>query len=168
MTAYRPTVVYIEALWVVPPKFEVLTKLHPSVEWIVRMHSEVPFMANEGIAVEWCIDYVKYPKVRISGNSHRLNENLRTLIQTSYPHWSPEEVAYNVVYLPNCYDTNVEVASQKHPTPGETHIGCFGAIRPLKNQLIQAIAAIKYVEKYHPGEKLVFHMNGERIENARS
>ena len=36
VTQYKPTHVIIEALWVVPSKFEVLTKLHPNVEWIIR------------------------------------------------------------------------------------------------------------------------------------
>ena len=27
-------------------------------------------------------------------------------------------------------------------------VGCFGAIRPLKNQLIQALAAIKYAKYF--------------------
>src|SRR5688500_11649943 len=50
VTAFRPTHVIIEALWVVPSKFQILKKLHPSVKWIVRLHSEAPFLANEGIA----------------------------------------------------------------------------------------------------------------------
>ena len=41
-------------------------------------------------------------------------------------------------------------------------MGCFGAIRPLKNQLIQAFAAIQYAKKH--GKVLFFHMNGTRIE----
>src|SRR4029077_777621 len=50
--AYQPTHVIIEALWLVPTKFEILTKLHPSVQWIIRIHSEVPFMALEGISIQ--------------------------------------------------------------------------------------------------------------------
>jgi hypothetical protein len=53
VTKYKPTHVIIEALWVIPSKFEILTKLHPNVKWIIRLHSEIPFLANEGIAMEW-------------------------------------------------------------------------------------------------------------------
>ena len=42
VTKYRPTHVIIEALWVVPSKFEVLTRLHPNVQWIIRLHSGIP------------------------------------------------------------------------------------------------------------------------------
>jgi hypothetical protein len=45
---YKPTHVIIEALWVVPTKFAVLTKLHPKVQWILRLHSEMPCMAGAG------------------------------------------------------------------------------------------------------------------------
>ena len=45
---------------------------------------------------------------------------------------------------------------------GEVHIGCFGAIRPLKNQLAQAIAAISFANL--AGLKLRFHVNGGRVE----
>ena len=54
VTQYQPTHVVIEALWVVPTKFAVLQALHPNVKWIVRLHSELPFLANEGMALHWC------------------------------------------------------------------------------------------------------------------
>ena len=45
---YQPDTVIIEALWVVPEKFDVLMPLHPDVTWIVRNHSKFEFLANEG------------------------------------------------------------------------------------------------------------------------
>ena len=39
VSKHKPTHVIIEALWVVPTKFSILQKLHPSVQWIVRLHS---------------------------------------------------------------------------------------------------------------------------------
>ena len=42
-------------------------------------------------------------------------------------------------------------------------IGAYGAIRPLKNQLLQALAAIKFAESI--GKTLRFHINITRIEN---
>jgi len=41
-------------------------------------------------------------------------------------------------------------------------IGCFGAIRPLKNHLSQVIAALEFSEKHN--KKLKFHVNAGRIE----
>lgn len=57
--AYKPTHVVIEAYWVVPEKFDILQKLHPKVKWIIRNHSEMPFLSNEGSAIGWTLEYVK-------------------------------------------------------------------------------------------------------------
>jgi hypothetical protein len=46
----------------------------------------------------------------------------------------------------------------------EISIGCFGSIRPLKNQLIQALAAVEFARTH--GKKLKYHINGSRIENG--
>lgn len=169
VTQYNPSHVYIEALWVVPEKFDVLLSIprHKSRKWIVRMHSEVPFMANEGIAIEWLTKYLKWPEVSISGNSLSLNRDLKILVRTTFPHMSEKEIDERVVYLPNCYDyAYIPERAYNNKHDGIINIGCFGAIRPLKNQLIQAFAAIDFVEKYYPGCKLRFHMNGDRVENV--
>ena len=42
---FRPDIVIIEAVWVVPEKFAVLQRLHPKVQWVVRIHSDIPFMS---------------------------------------------------------------------------------------------------------------------------
>ena len=153
VTLYKPTHVIIEALWVVPSKFEVLTKLHPSVKWIVRLHSEIPFIANEGIAMEWIFDSAKYPNVVIACNSKRIADDLRNLLCSE------------VMYLPNYYDVESvknKVVKPIEKNPGEIHIGCFGAVRPLKNHLIQAGAAMDFADAM--GLSLHFHINASRIE----
>ena len=68
---YRPTHVFIEALWVVPSKIEQLAKLHPDVKWIIRIHSNTPFIANEGVAIDWILGYlaIDSPNVIIAPNS---------------------------------------------------------------------------------------------------
>ncbi len=157
--AYNPTHVIIEALWVVPTKFAVLTKLHPKVEWIVRIHSEVPFLAMEGISIEWLLDYVKYSGVFVSGNSPNLNAAIKDILYSAYE--DHNFVDEKNIYLPNCYVADDVPA--RDPLPRDRlHIGCFGAIRPFKNQLMQAIAAMTYAESL--GLPLVFHMNGTRQE----
>jgi len=149
VTWYNPTHVIIEALWVTPEKFKVLTKLHPKVKWIIRLHSEIPFLANEGVAIEWIYEYLKYKNITLASNSKKSTEELSKLLNVP------------VAYLPNYYPlTNVS-------TPDNTkrnviNIGCFGAIRPLKNQLIQAIAAIEFGNSLN--KPIHFHINGNRIE----
>jgi hypothetical protein len=151
VTKYKPTHVVIEALWVIPSKFEVLTKLHPNVEWIIRIHSDIPFIANEGISIEWIYEYMKFDKVKVSTNLAKTNYELSEL------------VGKDLVLLPNYYPVGFFNVTQPRPNEKKVlNVGCFGAVRPLKNQLIQAIAAIKYADLYD--KKLKFHINVARVE----
>ncbi len=147
---YKPTHVIIEALWVVPSKFEVLQKLHPNVKWIIRLHSDMPFISNEGIAIEWIYEYMKYKNVYISVNSKRIEGELNGILPK------------NVIYLPNYYPIS-RVVRTKVKEPGIVNIGRFGAVRPFKNHLLQAVAAIEFANR--EGLMLRFHINGTRIEN---
>lgn len=161
VTHFRPTHVIIEALWVVPEKFAVLTKLHPNVKWIIRNHSELPFLSSEGIAINWIHRYITYPKVIVASNSERTNEELRHLLHSAYPSFPIQRIHDSVIYLPNYYP----IEKKKKPPFKDrpvVDVGCFGAIRPLKNQLIQAVAAIKFANCL--GKKLRFHINTERVE----
>lgn len=152
---YDPTHVIIEALWVVPEKFEVLRLLHPQVKWIVRIHSEVPFIASEGIALEWMMGYWRQG-VEVAFNSARARRDLRIVAHTAHVDESL------LTYLPNYYpEIGAEVAP---PAPcGILHVGCFGAVRPLKNHLTQAIAALAFASNMRV--PLAFHINNERVED---
>ncbi len=147
---FKPTHVIIEALWVVPSKFEVLEKLHPTVKWIVRLHSEMPFIANEGIAMDWIYGYMKYENVDISVNSPRIEGELNGILPK------------NVICLPNYYPISKRTRT-KMKDPGIIDIGLFGAVRPLKNHLMQAVAAIEFANR--EGLMLRLHINGTRVEN---
>jgi len=92
----RPQVVIIEALWVTPEKLSELCRLHPDVKWVIRLHSEVPFLANEGIAMDWLNRYVQVSdRVLIAANSHRAARELSQLLHR------------NVLHLPNCYEIEI-------------------------------------------------------------
>lgn len=157
---FRPTHVIIEALWVTPTKFAVLTKLHPKVKWIIRLHSEVPFLANEGIAFDWLGDYVTYKNVSIAANAPRALKEIRFYLKHKI-NCNEEVINQRVIYLPNFYPQDYKT---KKFNKEKKHIDvcCFGAIRPLKNQLIQALAAVQFAEKI--GKKLKFHINSGRVE----
>lgn len=150
---FKPTHVVIEALWVVPEKFEILQKLHPTVTWYVRLHSEIPFIANEGIAMDWIFRYLGYKNVFIGINSKKMLNDMRSVI--------PKELHHKLVYQPNYYWNNP--VERRLWDDGYFHIGCFGAIRPLKNHLAQAIASINFARE--TGRKLKFHINASRVEN---
>ncbi len=142
------TTVILEAIWCPPYKLIELSKLHPKVKWIVRIHSEIPFLANEGMALNWLHQYVKIPNVRIGANSDRAVKDIKNL---------------HPLYLPNYYPLADNISRLKFPY-SDLRVGCFGAVRPLKNQLIQAIAAIEYANI--KGRRLIFYINSTRTEQG--
>lgn len=151
---FKPEVVIVEAFWVIPEKFDILVKLHPRVLWIVRGHSNLPFLANEGVAVGWVFDYLRHKNVSVAFNAPEITEDIRKI--------DPSK-AHKVLYLPNFYPTN-DREKRRKPTDNVLHIGCFGAIRPLKNQLIQAVAAIRFAKEFK--RPLKFYMNVSRLEEG--
>ena len=159
VTRFKPDIVIIEAFWVVPEKFEILTKLHPTIKWIVRNHSEIPFAAQEGIIMDWSLRYLRYKNVNIAVNSYRAFKDMSILINAAYPNSHKR-----VIYLPNMYTLNGHRYSPCKKENDYLDVACFGAIRPLKNQLLQAVSAIKFAENKH--KKLRFHINGGRVEGG--
>ena len=155
VTLYKPTYVIIEALWIVPSKFEVLCKLHPNVKWVIRLHSEISFLANEGMAMNWIGEYSKFDNIIISCNSPQTTKDIEFYITHKLG------VAKRVQFLPNFYPQNYK-KKQLDKKNDIINIGCFGAVRPLKNHLIQAIASIKFADAI--GKKLHFHINSDRVE----
>lgn len=147
---FKPDIVIIEAIWVVPEKFTILKKLHPRVKWFVHLHSHMPFLAIEGMAMRWIHDYVKHG-VKLIANSKPSYEALLAVVPCE-----------DLLYLENVY-LSTPMASCERDSH-DISVGCFGAVRPLKNQLLQAMAALKYAKKHR--KHLVFHMNGSRIETG--
>ena len=160
ITKHRPTHVIIEALWVVPTKFAVLCKLHPTVTWIIRLHSEMPFMAGEGNAMDWVGDYSGYKNIIVSCNAPRMMREIKFYLKLRN-NWTEEESNQKVVYLPNYYPQEYKT-KKFNRDKSHIDIACFGAIRPLKNHLVQAFAAIEFADQI--GKKLKFHVNAGRIE----
>lgn len=168
IVAFQPTHCIIEAIWVVPSKFDILCPLHPEVQFIVRVHSKIPFLAQEGIAIEWIRDYAntekKFSNFRISANNADLQMDLTDVL------------GMNSVFLPNIYMPlnaspvppmpdvpDLDCDPSRDAVPEKfVDIGCFGAMRILKNQLIQAFAAMKFANKI--GRRLRFHVNANRAE----
>ena len=158
VTKYRPDYVIIEALWVVPQKFAILQKLHPKVKWIIRLHSEIPFMAGEGMAMDWIADYLTFNNVKIGINAPRMLRDCKVYLQTKYP---GQIIDNRLIYLPNYYPQEYESVRPTNKS-NVIDVGCFGAVRPLKNHLTQVIASIDFAQRL--GKKLRFHVNAGRIE----
>lgn len=167
--AYQPTHVIIEGFWVVPDKFKVLQAMNPNVAWLVRCHSNTEFLAHEGNVFGWAIDYLTRG-VTVAFNSPDAKRVIDTLVRDSEIH-----KAGATVYLPNYYDFNAQlnlpcewlqklvIRHSRVKQPGEFHVGCFGAVRPLKNHMNQALAALHMVRRM--GLKLKFYINANRVEN---
>jgi len=158
---FKPTHVIIEALWVVPQKFAILQKLHPTVKWIIRLHSEMPFMAGEGMAMDWVGDYSGFKNIIVACNAPRMMREVAMFLKTRNG-WDDKTTAERVIYLPNYYPQQYKSYSKIDKSSDTINIGCFGAIRPLKNHLLQAFAAVDFANKI--GKKLCFHVNAGRIE----
>ena len=90
-------------------------------------------------------------------------DETRFLVSKLLPELRDWEVKERVPYLPNYYPIPEHIPIKRiDPASDTVNVGCFGAIRPLKNQLLQAIAAIKFAERIN--KKLKFHINSTRIE----
>lgn len=155
VTQYDPDIVIIEALWVPPAKFQELLSIprHKKRKWIVRIHSKAPFLANEGLATRWIHQYTQVSSgtVYIAPNTLELTQQL----STAFPDGE-------FIFLPNIYFPKRFIPSHKERDPHRVHVGCFGAIRPMKNTYQQALAAIAFAEL--EGKLLSFHINGTRVE----
>ena len=148
---FRPDVCIIEALWVVPEKFIVLQELHPSVKWIVRIHSEAPFLSQEGIGIKWLSEYPNQ-NVWVGVNSLEAFEQLMSF----YPDKGID--TEKLLYLPTYYPAP-DIIKTRQFSGTTINIACMGAIRQLKNNLIQAIAAIRFAD--NKGYTLRFHINAD-------
>lgn len=154
VSKYKPDIVVIEALWVVPEKFPILMRLHPGVQWFVHLHSHMPFLALEGIAMEWIRKYAM-GGVGLIANSLESFEAIQCILKTD-----------ELIFLPNVYITHPRRAELKENgiMSHVLDIGCFGAMRPLKNHLLQALAAIEFARQKK--KWLNFHINSSRTETG--
>ncbi len=151
----------IEALFVPPATLSALAVQFPLVRWLVRNHSEIPFLVNESGAMEWLFGYFSNPNVSVGCNTVRSTADLSEIALAYFPHWDAATLAHRIPALPNYYP--MPAALPLIPSPfGVLNVGCLGAIRPLKNQLLQAVAALAAARTL--GKTLRFHVNASRVE----
>jgi hypothetical protein len=149
---YKPTHVFLEALWATPTKVEELAKKYPQIKFNIRVHSKLPFLAMEGMALEWINAHTRttYTNIALSGNNEEFVNELN-------------RIGYRFAYLPNLYKP---LTPRPEPPAREDdtviNISCFGALRPFKNHLQQATAAIQFADDHHL--KLRFNINSTRSE----
>jgi hypothetical protein len=155
----NPSQVFIEGLWVPPAKFTELMALshHAGRQWHVRIHSEMPFLATEGVAFEWITAYLTQGVV-VAANSPRIHLQLKQWAASAG--FSESQIVAQLPLLQNYYPTDYrtifpgELDFSQKP---ELDIGCFGALRVLKNTLQQAQIAVEFARSI--GKPLRFHVN---------
>ena len=158
VTSFDPDYVFIEAIFVTPAKFVELLSINRHKRRIqaVRIHSKLAFLANEGIAFNWLNGYKQiadtYNNFFVTPNTSELAYELKNTIGLNTV-WLPN------IYIERTYNSKSEVHNQDL---GAINIGCFGAIRPMKNHLTQAVAAILFAKKLN--KRLRFHVNADRCE----
>lgn len=144
---HAPDVVIIEAVWILPSKLHELVDKFPHTRFITRVHSRIPFIAMEGNVVEWIRKYEQFSELAF--NNKQTADDMRL-------------VGIPNLYLPNIYPDvrymTCEPSRKKH----HYKIGCFGSVRPFKNQLAQAWAAIRFADKRNA--TVHFHINGTGAE----
>lgn len=155
---FKPKVCILEAIWVTPEKLTELVKLHPKVKFIVLVHSKFPFLAMEGNSISWLTQFIHIPNVQVAFNN---KETCNLAQNCRIPN----------IYLPNLYMPKYKMEALEmediiydNHVPQIVHIGCFGAIRPLKNQLFQAAATIEYGKLHN--KNVIFHINAGRTEQS--
>lgn len=145
---FKPATCVIEAIWVTPIKLRELIAKYPHIRFVIRIHSKTVFLAMEGNAIEWIKEYSK--EATVSFNHVDTGSDFA-------------QIGIGNTYLPNIYPETLHHGCQeieRHRT--FYRIGCFGAIRPLKNQLAQALAAIIFAENHKAS--VHFYINCTRIE----
>ncbi|HEY1750306.1 MAG TPA: hypothetical protein VGG29_03530 [Caulobacteraceae bacterium] len=156
--AYRPTHVVLEAFWCRPKKLDDLRPLFPDVQFIVRGHSSTPFLAHDTYGFKWALEYLGKPGAVVAPNDQRHVAELRLLARKLFGAAADARVPW----LPNYYPERHALPPPAEDDGLHVDVGCFGAARPFKNMVGQALAAMLFAERV--GRRLRFHINGDRIE----
>jgi hypothetical protein len=160
---YKPTHVILEAIWVTPTKLAEVQRLYPYVVFVIRVHSKITFLAYEGNAIEWIKAYEKVANTYISFNSEETFEDFKTFMNADDLVWLPniyKKIDYNKI---NFFNSIMSFFKKPKTAQLKTlNVACFGAIRPMKDILLQAVAAMQYCNNKEL--QLRFHVNSGRTE----
>ena len=146
---YKPNIVIIEALWVPSDKLKELMEMirYKNLYWIVRVHSDIGFLSAETLALKYINDYIGLNKKNlIIAPNHKI-----------FAKYLSNALKYDLQYLPNIiHEVEREYYRNDCHKNKVINIGCFGALRLLKNQPFQALCAIKAADELN--KKLHFHI----------
>lgn len=127
------THVIISAPWLIRYDMESLIKEFPKIKFVIESHSNVGFLQADWGGMQRFRDAIElshlYPNIFVAGNSVRFVEWMRLAYG--------EEVAL----LPNLYPL-YPIKLPRKPFCNAVKIGAFGAVRPQKNFMTAAAAAL--------------------------
>jgi glycosyltransferase involved in cell wall biosynthesis len=127
------THVIVSAPWL--SRFDMLSliKAYPEIQFVIESHSNVGFLQADPQAVRLLRETLalshQHHNIKVGGNSSRFVE------------WMHTVYGGDIVYLPNLYPLTC-VREKYWNGSSPIKIGVFGAVRPLKNFMTAAAAAI--------------------------
>jgi hypothetical protein len=153
-----PSHVVIGAPWLPTPGLQGdLVFKFPAVQFAVVCHSNVGFLQNDPTAIKNFREDLDLEQgslnFKAGGNSKRLCS------------WVTSSYSRPCLWLPNLYYMEgLGPVYRRQWTGGTIKIGAFGAVRPLKNHLSAAAAALEISNDLHT--EVEFHISVGRIEGG--
>lgn len=142
------THVVISAPWLSTFDLKTVIENWPNIKFVILSHSNVGFLQADPGGVALLRSYVElaswHSNLQVGGNSRRFAE------------WLGYAYDSETIWLPNVYP--FEPCEMKKWNGGVIKIGAFGAVRPEKNFMTAAAAAVAV--RKHFGVPLEFHMSG--------
>lgn len=146
------THVCISAPWLTAWDLKALLEHFPTTQFVILSHSNVGFLQADPGGVDLLRHYLKlaetHPNLRVGGNSFRFVEWLRAAYA---------EDAEHTILLPNLYPLDRICVKPAWDGFSPIKIGAFGAVRPEKNFMTAAAAAV--LIHRHFGVPVEFHMS---------
>lgn len=138
--------IVISAPWIPTALLAELCCKYSGIQFVVVSHSNVGFLAADRNGIKLLREEVILQQhvnnFQVAGNSER------------FASWASLSWGVDVAYLPNLYNIkNMQHKKKVWNRKDPLRIGCFGALRPLKNQITAAAAALAISRKLNvPGE----------------
>lgn len=137
----HPTHLILNAFWYRPEKIELLCKKYPNVKFFLRCHSKLNFLSMEGNGIKRLLEYIclseNYKNVFVSSNNYSMVNDIQQVFN-KYITWIP-----NLYFMNKPINNNIWTRKSVAPLK----IGIFCAMRPFKNVITQAGAAVSIGEK---------------------
>lgn len=148
--------VVIAAPWIEIGDLQRLCMDHRGVEWCVICHSDVGFLQADPGAIQRLKEMSglasSVHNFTLAGNNER------------FVHWAQAAITPTFRFLPNLYDVTTFRHTHRPPVRRPIRIGCYGALRPLKNIITAAAAALQISQVMRTDVE--FHVNGGREEGS--